>query len=74
MTEWINVKDRLPLQAIHNEKFETVYVIATDGSEVRECAFNRGNGCGKPWAEWGHYNKIDSGSITYWQPLPEAKT
>jgi len=77
MTEWISVKDRLPLQAIESVQFETVYVIASDGVEVRECAFNRGHGCGAPWAKWGNYNEINSGSIIEWQPLPSptgAKT
>lgn len=71
MSEWISVKDRLPMEPNDVRVFESIGVIATDGDMVCQCNFDAGHGCGMPWAEWSSYNDIHMRKITHWMPLPE---
>lgn len=71
MGEWIKCSERLPIELDEMVRFESMAVLATDGSVVELCRFNSGHGCGKPWASWSTYNHISADKITHWQPLPE---
>lgn len=70
MSNWISVKDRLPMEASHEIVYEDMRVLATDGHIVEACSFIAGNGAGKPWIAWSQYNRIQGSKITHWQPLP----
>lgn len=70
MSEWISVKDRLPMEPSHSVVYENLGVLATDGFVVHECSFLAGHGAGKPWVGWSQYNNIEGSAITHWQPLP----
>lgn len=50
---WISVEDRLPAEPSSGITFEQHDFIVTDGLTVGVCDFQRGHGCGTPWAEWG---------------------
>jgi len=71
MSEWINVDYRLPAEPSGDVVFEQRDYLVSDGEMVGKCDFQRGNGAGKPWANWGAYGDIRPEFITHWMPLPE---
>ena len=68
MSEWISVKQRLPIEQRDGE-FQTVQVIVTDGHTVGVTDFNAG-GMLKPWSAFDDYGDIPPDEITHWMPLP----
>ncbi len=74
MSEWISVKDRLPLSAEGCTKFNQVFVLVTDGKfNISLLSFD----CGyrpRPYANWSAYGDFDRETITHWMPLPELPT
>lgn len=73
MSEWISVKDRLPLVAIDGQSFDSVEVIVTDGSYVHVTEFKSG-GIPAAWGEFDGYGAIARSQITHWMPLPAPPT
>ena len=70
MMEWIPVSQP-PAQPDAGIVYDSTSYLVTDGVRVGLCDFNRGNGAGKPWAEWGQYGCLGPGEITAWMPLPK---
>ena len=70
MSEWISVSDRLPAEPDTEVVFDSVDFLVSNGERVCIARFDRGHGCGKPWAAWSDYADIRRDDITYWQPLP----
>lgn len=69
-TQWISVKDRLPLcnQRVlvvirHKQKVTQTYVSVSTFSEFTDCVGNK-----RIW--WSKYSKRYT-EITHWMPLPE---
>lgn len=62
--------DKRPMEADANVVFEAVDFLVTDGKKVSVSTFARGNGAGKPWADWSMYGGVAPGLITHWMPLP----
>lgn len=73
MSEWISVKDRLPLIAIDGQSFETVEVLVTDGKYVHATEFRAG-GVLTAWVEFDGYGAIARSQITHWMPFPKPPT
>lgn len=71
---WISVVQRLPMEPDANARYEQEDYLVTDGVRVTTCGFSRGNGGGKPWADWSMYGGMRAGQITHWQPLPPPPT
>jgi hypothetical protein len=69
MSEWISVKDRLPLSPTGTSEkvYETVDVLVTDGKYVCSAEFQ----AGRTWADWCKYDDIPGCDVTHWMPLPE---
>ena len=63
-----------PLEPDANIVYEQATYIVTDGERVTTCEFARGNGVGKPWAEWSQYGDMSPQEITHWMPLPPPPT
>lgn len=70
MSEWVSVKDRLPLTAIDGQNFTIIEVLVTDGEHVHATDFSAG-GFPVAWGEFDAYGAIARSQITHWQPLPE---
>ena len=71
MGEWIKCSDRLPREPEDGVLFDSIECLVSDGVEVGVCSFDRGHGCGTPWADWSFYGDLRKHTITHWQPLPE---
>lgn len=73
MSEWISVKDRLPILAVDGQSFECVEVLVTDGVYVNPTEFKAG---GNPdaWGEFDAYGAIARSQITHWMPMPAPPT
>ncbi|EPD35919.1 hypothetical protein HMPREF9701_04952 [Delftia acidovorans CCUG 274B] len=63
---------KAPMEPDASVTFEANTYLVTDGHSVATCDFARGNGAGKPWADWSMYGGIGAGRITHWMPLPAA--
>lgn len=63
---------KAPMEPDASVTFESNTYLVTDGHRVATCDFARGNGAGKPWADWSMYGGIPAGRISHWMPLPEA--
>ncbi|SDZ53693.1 MULTISPECIES: DUF551 domain-containing protein [Delftia] len=63
---------KAPMEPDASVTFESNTYLVTDGHHVATCDFARGNGAGKPWADWSMYGGIGAGLITHWMPLPAA--
>lgn len=63
---------KAPMEPDASVTFESNTYLVTDGHCVATCDFARGNGAGKPWADWSMYGGIGAGRITHWMPLPAA--
>ena len=70
MSKWIKCSDRLPSEPDTEVVFDSCGYLVSNGSHICIARFDRGHGCGKPWADWSDYADIRRGDITHWQPLP----
>jgi len=70
MSEWIKCSERMPADPDASITFESVTYLVSDGGRVTAVDFERGHGCGKPWAAWTNYGDMPRSDITHWQPLP----
>jgi hypothetical protein len=68
MSEWIKVKDRLPLDKDDpvNHPYNTIDVIVYNGT-VFEGVFKVGDGGGGKRKTWGEF---ENWQVTHWMPLP----
>lgn len=71
MSEWIKCSERLPAEPEPGVIFDAVDYLVSNGVSVGVVSFERGHGCGMPWADWSNYGDIRKKDITHWQPLPE---
>ena len=69
--EWIKCSERLPMDPSIDSVYDTLDVLVTDGDRVASMEFQRGHGCGKPWAAWTVYGPLHPNLVTHWMPLPE---
>lgn len=71
--EWISA-ETLPACPDAEITFEAKEYLVTNGYTVGICDFQRGHGCGKPWAAWGNYGSLKPSEITHWKlfPVPPA--
>jgi len=74
MSEWISVKDRLPITEddMNGRNYDDIDIIITDGELVEFGAFQAGN----TTDFWSCFTSDDNSSIvdsevTHWMPLPE---
>lgn len=68
MSEWISVKDRLPIteKQMENKKYLDIEVIIATKHFVSTDYFEAGNTCGF-WCQFKDYKK----EVTHWMSLPE---
>jgi len=66
VSNWISVKDRLPLDYKKCIKFESIEVIIYSGYEVFSCDFS----CGPYPEPWYNFEDLSKAYVTHWMPLP----
>lgn len=67
--EWISA-ETLPAYPDAEITYEAREYLVTNGYTVGICDFQRGHGCGQPWAAWGSYGSLKPSEITHWKPIP----
>jgi len=65
--QWISVDDRLPIDYMNVDKYETMKILIVSGGEVEFCEFSCGN-LPEPWYKFEDFHKA---FVTHWQHLPE---
>lgn len=68
---WVYVEDAKPSEPDANVVYDCTQYLVTDGISVGVCDWQRGHGCGEPWAAWSNYGDFKPAAIIAWMAKPK---